>query len=91
MRDPIDGIERKLDNIDDRLNDLVKTINGIEESLANIANEAHLASVILACNLPLLVAIEQYKAGTISMDDLGKMFDSSSEIMRKTTKRSDIL
>lgn len=72
----IKDISKKLDKIEHNLKD-------ISASLKRISSEANLTSVILACNLPLLVAIEQYTAGTISIEDLGIMFDQSAEIMKK--------
>lgn len=75
---------KRLDKIEDSLED-------ISASLKRISSEAKLTTMILACNLPLLVSIEQYKAGTISIEDLGKMFNQSTEIMKKAMDGRDIL
>ena len=83
MRDPIDGIERKLDNIDDRVNDLVKVNKDLEQSLDNIAYQCECLVTLLGAYMPVAISAFQLANGQITEEVMKRQVEDCRRFLEQ--------
>lgn len=86
MRDPIDGIERKLDNIDDRLNDLARVNKKLEESLDNIAYQCECLVTLFGAYMPVAISAFQLANGQITEEVMKQQVKDGMQFIEQRHK-----